>query len=408
MSPWAAALLGALASLTLALLLAWWLLGRRQAELTRLHEERVRLQTQLEAERQGTAAQGELQTRFRDAFQALSAEALRDNHQSFQHSIEGLVKPVRESLDKVEQQLQAVENKREGAYAGLQTQVAQMMEDQRRLQRETGNLVTALRAAPVRGRWGEIQLRRVVELAGLLSHCDFFEQASKATEDGRMRPDLLVRLPGGKNVVVDAKAPLGAYLEAVECADEERRAERLRAHGKAVRDHMGRLGAKSYWDQFQPAPEFVVMFLPGETFFGAALQVDPALIEFGVDQKVIPASPTTLIALLRAIAYGWQQERQTEGARAVAELGRVLYKRLCVTARHLADLGKHLDQSTAAYNQAVGSLERQVFAAARRFKDLGAGTSDELLEPKPAEESARCLQAADLSLPPPDDESPPS
>src|SRR5262249_17352973 len=257
-----------------------------------------------------------------DAFRALSADALKSNNQAFlelaktslekfhsqaqgdlelrQQAVEKLVAPIEESLRKVDSQIQKIENTRSQAYGDLTAQVRSLMLTQEKLQTETGNLVKALRQPSVRGRWGEIQLKRVVEMAGMLDHCDFYEQRTVTVGEERMRPDLLVRLPGGKNVIVDAKAPRSAYLEALEAPDDALRPARLDDHARQVRAHMARLGSKGYWEQLQPTPEFVVMFLPGETFFSAALERDPGLIEYGVDQRVIPASPTTLIALLRA------------------------------------------------------------------------------------------------------------
>ena len=392
-------------------------LGALRREAGDLAAEKQRLGAELDAERRASAEKMTLLARaeqsLREAFQSLSAEALRQNNQSFldlartslgefqrsaaadldhrRQEIGDLVKPVRESLDKVDSKLQAVERDRVDAYSALREQVRSLASTQQQLQSETVKLVQALRTPAVRGRWGEIQLKRVVEIAGMLDHCDFFEQQSVSTEDGRLRPDMLIRLPGGRNVVVDAKAPLGAYLEAMEAADDAARENRLRDHARQVRDHITKLGAKSYADQFEPAPEFVVMFLPGETFFSAALQVDPALIEFGVDKRVIVATPTTLIALLRAVAYGWRQEKLAENAQAISELGREIHERLCTMVDHFERLGGHLDRAVASYNDAVGSLERRVLVSARRLKEAGVGASQEIPSLEGIERSARAV-----------------
>jgi len=399
--------------------LGWLLAAARWRAALAVLEARLGEERRSAEERQRLLA--EVEGAFAHAFRALSADALAQNNQSFlqlatatlerfqqgaraelearQQAVDALVQPLRESLQRVDGVLGVMEQRRIAAYAELSDQLRGLVETQIPMLRgETANLVKALRQPTVRGRWGEMQLHRVVEMAGMLEHCDFLEQQSRSAEEGSLRPDLIVRLPGGKQIVIDAKAPLAAYLEAVEATDEPVRAAQLAAHARQVRDHISALGRKGYWEQFTPSPEFVVMFLPGEMFFSAALQEDPALIEFGVREKVIPATPTTLIALLRAVAYGWRQEALASTAQQVADLGRDLFTRIGVLARHWSDLGERLGQAVEAYNKSVVTLESRVLVSARRFRELQAAPADapDIGVQQPVELAPRSLQAAEL------------
>jgi DNA recombination protein RmuC len=354
-----------------------------------------------------------------DHFKALASDVLQNNTKTFvqiakgelekaqssvvgdldsrQQAIDNLVKPVRESLDKLDAKIQDLEKARTGAYASLVEQVRSLAETQNYLHAETGKLVQALRSPIVRGRWGEVQLRRVVELAGMVDHCDFIEQQTLTTDEGRVRPDLIVSLPGGKTIVIDSKTPLNAYLEALEAPDEDSRISRLQQHAMQVRSHIEELSRKGYWAQFPTTPEFVVLFLPGEVFFSAALERDPLLIEFGADRKVILATPTTLIALLRAVAYGWNQEKLAQNELAVRQLGAELYKRLSDMGGHFSSLGRSLNACVNAFNKVAGNIETRVFVTARKFSELGAGAMGVDIRPlDQVDQITRDIQAPEL------------
>jgi len=302
-------------------------------------------------------------------------------------AIEQVLAPLTDQLGRYEKSLRQLELDRQHAYSGLSVAVRQLAESQERLQADTRNLVTALRSPATRGRWGEIQLRRVVEMAGMLEHCDFEEQVHHHGSDGAIRPDMVVHLPGAKRVVVDAKVPMQAFLDANDATDETARQAHLVSHARQLRTHVDALAKKSYWEQFEDSPGFVVAFVPGDPLLSAALEHDATLLEHAVSHRVLLATPTTLIGLLRAVAYGWQQDALAENAREVQQIGRELYKRLATFGDHMVRTGKSLNASVDAYNKAVGSLERSVMPQARRFQELGVGGSDKevpLLEPLPA------------------------
>ena len=390
-------LIGVAAAVAGAMLAFWFtrLAAQRQiaeqraalaGELASAKRDNEWLSSQIERERQALGT-------LRDAFQSLAADALNSNRSAFldlakvsfegfqkeaalqfeakQKAIDGLVLPITETLKKVDVKLAEAERERLEAYARLTERVAA-------LGSSADSLSRALRTPAVRGRWGEMQLRRVVEIAGMLQRCDFEEQPPLLGDNGRLRPDLIVHLPGSKQIVIDAKTPLEAFLDAQEAADEEARAVRLQAHARQVRDHMDRLGSKAYWEALATSPEFVVMFLPGETLFSAALQHDVHLIEYGLSQRVLLASPITLIALLTTIAHSWRQEALTENFREVAALGKELHDRLATFAGHLNEVRKKLDGAVQSYNQAAGSFESRVLVTARRMKDLNVTTAEEL------------------------------
>ncbi|HYJ00472.1 MAG TPA: DNA recombination protein RmuC [Thermoleophilaceae bacterium] len=347
-------------------------LEQNNARFLQLAEQRLK--------EQQTAGRTELETQKRDVKQ--------------------LVKPVEEKLEAVSRVLREMEKERAEAYGGLNRQLVEVTATQQRLHAETANLVTALRAPHVRGRWGEVQLKRVCEMAGMLAYCDFYEQQSVTGENGVLRPDVVVKLPGGKDVVVDAKAPLAAYLDAIEAKDEATREAHLDTYARHVREHIQKLSAKSYSAQFESSPEFVVMFLPGEVFYSAALERMPNLIEQSVEEQVLIATPTTLIALLKAVAYGWRQERMAESAREVTTLGRELYQRLSVLSDRFVTLGRRLDSSVKAYNETVGTLESRVLVSARKFDDHGvAPDGAELASPAQVDIAVRRIQAREADSP---------
>jgi DNA recombination protein RmuC len=409
-----------LAGLALGVL-AGWLFGsagglaaeRESAALRAQLADRDRAQE--EKQREVELAQQHLS----DSFKALAADALNANNRSFldlakavlestqkeasgelaQHkaAVETLVQPIRESLDKVDRHIGEMEKERAGAYAGLMQQVRSLGESQVQLQTETAQLVRALRAPQTRGRWGEITLRRVVEMAGMAEHCDFNEQVSVDTEGLRQRPDLIVRLPGGRVIVVDAKVSLKSYLDALEAPDEAARAACLQDHARQVKDHITRLGSKNYCEQFDKTPDFVVAFLPGDPFLGAAFEKDPGLLEYGVERKVLIATPATLIALLKAVAYGWRQESVEENAQKICDLGKELYDRIVILAGHFGGVGEALDKAVRVYNDAVGTLEARVLVTTRKFRDLQAASSREMPEPVVVDRSVRAIQAPELT-----------
>ncbi len=390
-------------------------------EVSRLKEENASLHTMLEKERDSARDKIRAITavgdEFKQAFQNLANEALRHNNQMFldlaktsferfhhhartdlderRQAVQQLVSPLGETLHKFEQELKDIERRRQHAYARLVAQTENLGAAHDRLLAETAKLVKALSQPQIRGRWGEMTLKRVVELAGMTEHCDFQLQASVG-EDKRLRPDLTILLPGSRTVVVDAKAPLAAYMKAMESSEEEERAQWLRDHGRAIRNHIQQLATKKYWTQFRASPEFVVLFLPGESFFSAAVEQDPQLIEEGVRHRVILATPTTLIALLKAVAYGWQQHRMTENAMQISELGKELYRRLKRMTKTFQDLGTQLKKTVDQYNRTLGTMESRVLVSARRLSELGGSMDQHMAAPPPLDVQPRSPATATL------------
>lgn len=390
-----------LVALLAALAGGWAVYLRLQRRLSDLAANNTSLNVQLEMERQNQAEKlatlkqaGEQQiTQLKESFSHLSSQALQHNNEAFlklaqenlqkfqtqargelgqrEQAIEGLVKPIREALEKTQRQIQELEQARKQAYGSLTQQLEGMARAQQSLESETRNLVKAFSRPEIRGQWGELTLRRLAELAGMVEHCDFFEQAHTATEDGALRPDMIVRLPGGREIVVDVKTPLDAYLCAVEAADDGAREQQLTRHTRNVRQRVGELAAKRYWKQFEQSPDFVVLFIPGDQFLSAALERDPGLLEEAMQQKVILATPTSLVALLRAVAYGWRQESLAENAEKIRQVGEELYGRLATFADHFGRVGKSLNQSVQHYNKAVASFDTRVLPGVRKFSEMG-------------------------------------
>jgi len=408
----------AISGLVIGWLLAAFYLNKK---VSQLKNDNIRLETTLTLEQQQVEQNriefAQIRQEMSQVFGNLSSDALKNNNESFlklaqeklkqfqihatkdmeqrEKSVENLVKPIREALQKTEQQIHLIEKDRKQAYGSLTQQIETMMQTQQLLQSETRNLVQALRRPEVRGQWGEITLKRLAELAGMVEYCDFFEQEHTQTEDGAIRPDMIVRLPAGREIIVDVKTPLDAYINAVEAKDDEQREKDLTRHLRNVRERVRELSSKSYWSQFKRSPDFVVLFIPGDQFLSAALERDHSLLEDALKQKVILATPTSLVALLRAIAFGWRQEALTENADLIRQLGEDLYKRLATFGEHLTKLGKNLGSSVDSFNKTIGSLERQVIPGARKLHEMGIHPSKKLEPPEPIDKTVRSIISKD-------------
>ena len=407
----------------LLLLQTRWEGEQKEWQALRIHAARIEteLEQQEKAHRERLILMESAENRLKETFQSISGEALRRSGESFLQMAEGvlgkqteraqgdlelrklavdqLVAPLHQTLANVEQRIGEIEKQRVGAYQGLQEQITLLLGAQKNLQLEASHLASALKSPTTRGRWGELQLRRVVELAGMLAYCDFFEQHHSVNADGKqLRPDMVVRLPGNRSIAIDSKAPLQAYMEAIDCDDDDKRKKLFEQHAQLIRRQVQALGQKGYWEQLDGSPEFVLLFLPGEAFYSSALQADPSLIEFGADNRVLIATPTTMIALLRTTAYAWRQEDISKHADEISRLGRELYGRLADLSGHVADMGKGITSSVQAYNKLVGSLESRVLVSARRFHELKADDPKKVLrEINMIDERPRAIQAPELS-----------
>ncbi|HUF46683.1 MAG TPA: DNA recombination protein RmuC [Vicinamibacterales bacterium] len=413
MSPLLAFALGLLVGLALTAVVFVLRQARLAADSARLGAEveaaragaadrEARLREDLDAARRATEEQRALvvatEARLRDTFAALSKDALRENRSDFLQNADAVLKPVRETLDRVQRQLAEVDKSREGSFTAVTAQLRGLADAQEQLRSAAEGLTRSLRSPNVRGRWGEIQLRRIVELAGMLKQCDFVEKASTTDEDGqRLTPDLIVHLPGGTRIVVDAKVPIDGYLAATQATSDADRDARLQDHLRQVRDHIRVLASKEYWRQYEPSPEFVVMFLPLEPLMAAAYEQDGRILEQAAGLRVIPATPMTLLALLRAVASGWQQQQLAQNAEEIHLIGRDLYDRLARMVEHLASVGDGLKSAADSYDRFIGSLEQMVVPAARRFKELGVSSTRDLDLPEPLNLSVRRVQKPELT-----------
>jgi DNA recombination protein RmuC len=414
-SHWLILLIG----VALAALLGWLLAHQRaQHDITRLREDKARLTSQLEAQQaameEKTRSFEVAQSQFENTFKSLASDALKSNSSEFlklaetnfktlhtkasgnleqrEKAVESMVKPIREALEKTDQQIRKMEKERQTDCGSLTQHLQFMAQAQEQLQGETRNLVKALRRPEVRGQWGELTLKRLAELAGMVEHCDFEQQQSVDTDQGKQRPDMVVRMPGSREIIVDAKAPMDGYLAAVEAQDDSTRVLELQRHARNVRDRVRELSSKAYWQQFPQSPDFVVLFIPGDQFLSSALEVDAKLLEDAMADKVVLATPSSLVALLRAVAYGWRQETLAENAEHIRTIGQDLYERLSTFAEHLDKLGSHLGRSVESYNKAVGSFDSRVLPGARKFTEMGIQGKKDLPEPEPVERLPRPVQ----------------